>query len=283
MPKSQPAHHELPQYYLSGFTEPGTSFIWEFERNAPYLPGTKYGNNPRKRGVSQVGIRPDGYAAFSRDGKRHFDFELALQKQEVLADDAIRKARSFESLSLADKSAIAGYAVLMWKRVSSQNVMLRSLVEQHFDIAALDVGARAFANVGKFSDARLLLDDAAWYRSELGKMELSRETLVSEFDQVRSALFNLTWIFYRASGADHFITSDVPVTYDRAAGLRNSPLYFPLSREVLLVASWTGADDLALRQTDPEEVRAINTFVVTHADRHVYASKSDEWIQRLFR
>jgi hypothetical protein len=43
----KPKHHELPELYLKGFCEPGTSFVWVFEKGKPFSPGLKRGkNNP---------------------------------------------------------------------------------------------------------------------------------------------------------------------------------------------------------------------------------------------
>lgn len=89
MAKRSHDHHELPRYYLSGFAEPGTSFVWVFERGAPYRLGVKYGNNPRRTGLRKAGLRFDGYVAWHRDGRQHFEFEREFQKRERPADDSV--------------------------------------------------------------------------------------------------------------------------------------------------------------------------------------------------
>ena len=63
MPKHKPSLHEIPKFYLKGFCDSGTSFLWVFERNKPFIPGQKCRkNNPTQRGIKTIGLRSDGYA-----------------------------------------------------------------------------------------------------------------------------------------------------------------------------------------------------------------------------
>jgi hypothetical protein len=276
-------HHELPRYYLQAFGEPFTSFIWVFERGGAYSPGTKYGNNPRKRGLNDAGLRPDGYAAFTRSGKRHFAYEQALQAQEHLADDVIRRARAFETVTTEDKSALARYIALMWRRVSAQDPVMKSMVDRHFDTRSLRMAARKYADAGMFYDARKLGEEAEWYQTDHGNIEMQRDLVLSSFDQFCGVLLGLRWEFYRTREPHYFITTDVPVAYDREVGVRRSPLHFPLSRSVLLVATSSGHADLVWRQADAAAVEAFNRTILSHAANLAYASAPDEWIQRAFK
>jgi hypothetical protein len=251
-----------------------------FERAGTFRPGKKHGNNPRKAGLRIAGIRPDGYVAWSRDGKRHFNFELELQKRERAADEAIRKVRAFEAVNAIEKAILARYIGLMWRRGGPQETEIQSMVELNIEEARFDSVAMKFADAGQFADARHLLDEQEWLRSKYGKTELLRETVLSGFDQVHAVLMQLKWVFCRAPAGDHFLTCDVPVVFDRSLGLRRSPLRFPISSEVLLLATWMGEKDLESRVLSADEVRVENAAIISSAIRHVYSSSPDEWIQK---
>lgn len=200
-----------------------------------------------------------------------------------MADDAIRRARQFKQLSTSDKDVLARYIALMWRRVSSQEGQLRAAVEKHFDLHALESGARAFARVGKFHDARRLLEEVAWYRSGRGKRQLLLEAIVSSFDNFHAGLMRLKWQLYRAVGESQCVTCDVPVAYNREIGVRRSPLYFPLSSHVIVVATWDGDEDLVWHNATPSEIDEFNAAVILCSNRYVYASSPDERIQRVFQ
>jgi hypothetical protein len=278
-----PRHHELPRYYLRGFCEPSTSFVWVFERGGQYAPGVKYGNNPRKLGLRKAGLRPDGYIAWNRDGTPHFKFERALQQQERVADHAIAKAREFQLIDVQDKVLLARYIALIWRRNCTQEADILRIVEAHVAESNLPLVASKFANVGKFCDARGILEEMAWLQSEAGKTELLRETILSAFDLVHGAFMQLKWVFWRAVGNIPFVTCDGPVAYDRAEGLKRSPLLFPISQHVLLVATWSGGEDLVWKDASAVDALHFNEAVISRATRYVYASSADRGIQRCFR
>jgi hypothetical protein len=276
--KTVPDHHELPRYYLRGFLEPDTHFLWAFRADLPFKPGTKYGDNPRRQGLRQTGIRPDGYVAWHRDGKRHFDYELRLQKKERAADQAIAKVRSFDTITTAEKEILARYIGLMWRRVGERDEQIRPMLEKQLATSRLQKDAWRYAVAGRVDDARGVLDELAWMRSPEGKVDLLRETMVSDFNRVHAILMGLRWTFQRAAPSGYFVTSDVPVTYDRSAGLRRSPLLFPISRDVMITGTMWGREDLAWSQCTAAETRKFNEIVITMAKHEVFSPLPDEWI-----
>jgi hypothetical protein len=278
MKRQRRKHHQWPRYYLGGFSEPATSFIWVFERGAPYQPGKKHGNNPRRTGLGNVGLRRDGYAAWRRDGQRHFDVESELQKKERQADDAIRRLRSFERPSSTDKTILAEYIALMWRRGGAGEQQVRSIVERQLNNAGLDRIARRYADAGRFAEAGQFLQDHEWFATAHGVTERHYETILSPFSQVRDVFTSLRWALLRAPTGEHFVTCDAPVVYDSNRGLKSSPLRFPISRDVLIVATMTDGDDLQWLDPSEDEMRAANIAIIGAADREVYASRPDEWI-----
>ena len=273
-----PKHHELPRYYLRGFSEGTTSFVWVFERGVAYRPGRKYGNNPRRLGLREAGLRADGYVAWHRDGRRHFRFETALQKQERVADDTIRRVREFEQIDRKHKEILARYIGLMWRRLGVGETLIGSILERHVQQTPFRETAWHFAAAGKFEDARKTLEEFDWLRSPPGQTEFLRETILNPFDKLHAVFMGLNWVFQRTSSDAHFVTCDMPVISNAELGVRRSPLLFPISDRVLLVATSSDEQDLAWRQVSHEECRALNRVVIASASRYVYASSPDEWI-----
>lgn len=273
-----PNHHELPQYYLGGFFQPGTHYVWSFARDLPFNPGLKYGRNPRRQGLRQTAIRSDGYISWYRDGTRHFEYEALLQRQEHLADAVIAKVRAFETIDQHEKEVLARYIGLMWRRVRERDTEIFPMLEDQLAASRLSKDAWQLAIAGRIDDARGVLEELNWFRSPKGKVDLLRETMVTEFMRVHRILMQLKWNLHRAAVGAYFVTSDVPVTYDRAAGLRRSPLLFPISRDTMLVGTRWGQSDLAWFEASQDETRKLNAMVISQAKRHVYAPQPDEWI-----
>jgi hypothetical protein len=280
MTKRAPKHHELPRFYLSGFAEPGTSFVWVYERGLPYKPGSKYVNNPRRTGLNHAGLRHDGYAARDREGRQHFDFEIEFQKREHLADDAIRRVRQFQTLTVADKRVLSEYIALIWRRGGGQEQQIREMGERYLGDVPFDSVARHFADKGQFEDALQTLEAKAWYASNDGKIEWLRESILSHFSRVVTIFSGLRWSLLRSPENAYFVSSDTPVVYDRGRGIRVSPVRFPFSSDVLLLASWERGEDLAWIQATEAQVTAANDEIIASAVRHVYARRCDEWILR---
>jgi hypothetical protein len=273
-----PNHHELPTYYLRGFVEAGTSFVWAYTRGAPFNPGTKFGNSPRRQGLRVTAIRADGYVAWTRDGRTHYDYEGALQRKERKADEVIAKVRSFGSVDRAEKEVLARYIGLTWRRLRERDVQILPVWERELAKSRLPEDAWRLAIAGKVDDARGLLNELRWMRTAQGKVDLLRETMMSDFSMVQDILLQLRWTFYRCPEDEYFITSDVAVTYDRAAGLRQSPLLFPLSSQVMLVGTRWGESDLTWEEASRENTRKFNAMVMFSANKHVFGPRPDEWI-----
>lgn len=273
-----PNHHELPRYYLRGFVEPGTSLLWAYTRGLRFNPGTKFGNNPRRQGLRITGIRADGYVSWTRDGHSHFEYESALQRKERQADNVIAKARSFGNFDRADKEVLARYIGLTWRRLRERDEQILPIWERELAQSRWPADAWQLAIAGKVDDARALLDEFRWMRTAQGKIDLLRETMMSDFNMVHQVLLELRWTFYRCPENEYFITSDVAVTYDRAAGLRQSPLLFPLSSDVMLVGTRWGDSDLTWKEASGEMTKKLNAMVMHSAKQHVFSPRPDEWI-----
>jgi hypothetical protein len=276
-------HHEIQEYYLRGFCELGTSFVWIFDRNRPFSPGGKYGvNNPCRRGVGVTALRSDEYAARTRAGKKDYLYELELNKQEQPATEVMRKIAAFGEIGAADKCILAAYIFLTLKRVTRRDDEMRQKVREA--LAKMTAERRnevlRQAAAGQFASANQLQKELGYWESEDAETVLLRESMIGQVGLVHQALMAKAWQFVRAAPEDFFVTSDNPVVFDRSLGLRLATLLFPLTQNVVLVADGSGGEDLVYRDSSPDETRKVNSMIIMSAEREVYSPRADESIHR---
>lgn len=273
----RPDHHEIPKHYLRGFCEPNTSFVWVFERSRPFGPGIKSGaNNPVKRGLRLVALRPDGYAARTINGKTHYKYEDALQKLELRATPAINKTRAFEEIDAAEKESLAGYVLLTLKRLTIRDATILSQVKMA-KLKIVEVAEREMRKAaleGEFAKAIEMQRQAAYWESE-GDRQFLRDSMIGDIGMVKRYLTARPWEFVIAPPGYYFVTCDNPIGN---AGLARS-LIFPLSQDVVLRYAFDG-QDLAYRQATSEEMFSINGYIISHAEKEIYSPRPDEWIHK---
>jgi hypothetical protein len=270
-------HHEIPEYYLRGFCEPGTSFVWTFDKIRPFLPGAKRGvNNPVRSGVRLTALREDEYLARTPMGKKHYEFESKLQRKEHLADSAIRKVCAFQPIMDSDKKILAAYVFLMLKRVTKRDREMRVNVKTALNRMTTAQRAQAKRSGRGVEESNRLMKEIGFWDSEDGVTDALRRTMVEDVGLVHGVLSARTWEFVKPSPGEFFVTSDNPVVFDKALGLERATLIFPLSQRVILVTD--GSNDLAYRTASSEEVRKYNALIVVTAEREVYAPQPEEWI-----
>lgn len=272
-------HHELPKYYLRGFCEPATSFLWVFERDQPYHPGKKRGvNNPHKRGLRKAALRADAYAFKKPNGTLSYEYELKLQQKEKRADLTIRKVRNLETIDKSGKEILTQYIWLTWRRLTSRDDVVLSLIDKHLKQSSLEVCNLSY--LGEFNKARQLQDALDLLHSEERKTEMIRMTMLRDFVKVHSHLMRMRWEFIKVATDHYFVTTDNPVVFDKHAGLRASPLIFPISQAVILVAGQHAGVDLSYREASPLETLKLNAMIIRFAEREVYSPGPDEWVHR---
>jgi hypothetical protein len=276
----KPKHHELPQLYLKGFCQPGTSFVWVFEKGKPFAPGLKASkNNPYRGGIRVTALRKDGYAARGADGKVHFDYERKLHEKETLANSVLRKVRSHEPITADEKEMLARYIGLMMKRLTHRDEQSRPRMADILANSKMHGVARELAYAGQFGKARELMDAMAKLQTHHGTTGLLRESMLMDFDKVHGAIVGMPWRFLIAAPERYFVTTDNPVVFDTYQGLRNSPLLFPIGCSVLLDASRFNTRDLEYEPATRDQTRHMNAMMISQAHRHVYAPQADRWVQ----
>ena len=278
-PKSKRQHHELPKLYHEGFCEDESSFFWVFERSKPYLPGIKkHKSNPCRFGVREI-AQKDRYTLLTPDG--HIDsetFENSYQKVEHAADVALHKVRSQEPISNQEKETLAEYIQHLHKRTALREKAVRPLLDRNADAISSELN-RIFlylASNGQFENARKYSELQKYIQSENGKKSILFRSTLIRYPGIHKILMSMRWTFYIAPLNNYFVTSSAPVIVDRA-GLRISPLLFPISKNVALIAKHDGKSDLQYQCASADETLVINYYIICNAVE-VYSPKADLWI-----
>jgi PHD/YefM family antitoxin component YafN of YafNO toxin-antitoxin module len=271
-------HHEIPEHYLRGFTEAGTSFVWVFDRKLNfYRAGPKRGvHNPARLGVRVTALRQDAYEAWREDGTRHFEFERELSAAEQRANPILEKVRSHRQLCVRDRDALASYIYLMWKRRYRRDVAMEATVEQTANESRRK--AADLARRGRFREARAIFDEADHMTTVPGRTEYLRRSMIEDAGLVRDELLRRNWRILRATAPEYFLTSDCPVLIDLQQGLAQSPLIFPVSQEHCLIIDLSKGDDTAIENVGKDFVPNLNGIIIGNSHAEIYSPHPDEWI-----
>jgi hypothetical protein len=285
MPNHKPNLHEIPKFYLKGFSASGSSFLWVFERDKPFNPGLKHSkNNPAWRGIKTIGLRSDSYATRGPDGKSDYSYESRLQREEQKANKALSKVRNQEEITIADKEVIAGYIQLMIKRLTRRDDRVTTqILDPLINSFHWDGLQRELAFRGQFGKALQVPKARELLQSKEGKSLLLHESMVTTYEMTHEAMLRMPWNLLVASEGEYFITSDNPIIYDEHSGLLKSPLIFPISQRVILLGEWSQGEDLSYKAMSAEETRKFNTVIVRYAIKEIYSPEPDEWIHDLLK
>src|ERR1700683_2276720 len=261
--------HEIPEFYLRGFCEPDSSFVWVFSRLSFFAPGKKLGsNNPAHRGVGVTALRPDGYRAQTAYYGSAVDYEVELAKIESKANRVIAKLRAFARIDVSEKETLADYIFLMDKRRTKRDEDIRPRLEKEIakETSELRSFAGRLADYGQFNPARRVLKVREYLQTEAGHTEILRKSMINNVGMVRKGLTAKRWQFIKSAPGSYFVTSDNPVVFDRGFGLRRSPLIFPLAQNLILLADDSTNEDFSYRDASPEETRKHNAAIIIFAD-----------------
>jgi len=271
-------HHAVPRYYLLGFVQRDTSFVWAYTRGESFRPGKKKGrDNPYLAGVNVTTAKRDRYTVVAPDGLRHFNaIEDAMREWEEYGKPALTAARERRPLREAHKEQLARYIGCMWKRVEKRELSAREIYKRQLqEFAALPRALEAAGSAKLAGQAQSVLD---YLRSSEGEKYTLLRAATDPLQMMHRGLLSMRWHLFVAPVGSHFVTSDAPVVFNETAGLQNSSLGFPLSSQIALLAEWTDGPDLREQCVSPEQVRTFNKAIINSAHREVFASASEEWI-----
>ena len=280
-------HHVLPRLFLKGFSAEGL-WIWRFDRFSQiYAPGKNEGkHNPVKMSLRSAGMIRDFYAYERRDGTVEFEeFEKELEKMEKKADAIWPLLCNGLVPSGENKIAFAEYIAHMLRRVPAHFEAVQAIWEQKRpeylsknNIARLVAGARAMGNVEPNLEQQVEDILAKWgstipRKAQLGTMGIG--------PLVPRALSLMGWRLLEAPIGCHFVTSDAPVFFDKARGLKfpAGELLFPISSRFALLASWLGGTGHVY--VTAVFVREVNRAIITNAKRWVFACSDSVEYHRL--
>jgi hypothetical protein len=271
-------HHKLPVFYLRGFTEPGTSFVWVFQRGRPFSSGAKAGrDNPARTGIYKTAVERDRNTVVRFDGTRDFNtIEDQHQVIESRAASALRTIRRKELVGASEKDALARFIGALWRRTADRSQKARSFLDGQ--IAEAERAARMLADAGNFRGARLLFAVIDYLRAPTGEKYVVAGTEPTPLEQMHRGFMDMNWLFGVAPTGSHFVTCDTPVLFSAADGLRNSPLIVPFARDLAVLATWDEVTDLAFAPLSLAQVADINALVARAARTEVYSSLPDETV-----
>lgn len=278
-------HHILPELYLKGFViKKDEPFIWVYKRGEEYNPGQgKISNNPYKESIGGIYER-DFYAEPQKTKGEDFEiFENELEQLEKPCDLIFQKLRSRQMINSAEKHQFSIYIEMMRRRVRAGREMIRRLLPQHS--VEYEPSKKLFQRLNwpNTYETREYLKEFSkgMVQQEGFDIRMHNRTSTAAPDSLLiEVLEKMTWNFYIAPDGYSFFTGDNPVFISDEFGLRKnvSELSFPISTDIVLVASWNKMLKEGLAETKPQFVKEINRRTASKASREIYFSKNPNWV-----
>jgi len=290
MNKPKRQHHVIPRLYLKGFViNPGEPFIWVYKRGEGYKSGTgKLTNNPFKDSINSAGSERDYYSNPGQPGREGYEtFENELEALEKPANPIWNKIRSGQAISEAEKNDFAAYMIHLSRRVSAgrdlTNAMWPGIAEDYEPPDEL-YQLKCWPKTPE-TRLRLKAEVKAITQKPGHAIQMHRGTVLAGPESLMvEALKMMTWHIFKAPAGHALLTGDNPVFYDMGFGLASSfaDVSLPLSTDLALVASWWKLTDQQFAEVAPAVVEEINRRTIHSASKHLYFSKSEEWVTALF-
>lgn len=283
-------HHINPELYLKGFVEEGSKHkIWVYRKGMAYSPGIKsHKNNPWQTSTSTAGAEGGYYADTDWEGNIDPDtYEDLLMEREQEADDVLLKLRSQQELEKDEESVFTDYLAQMMVRGprARERVtkVVPELVETFNEDQELLERLAGPDNPEKRARLRSALQRIQ-EKLDLGKRTHLR-TLSAKFARAMAIVEAMKWTFYVAPKGQAFLTCDNPVFYFTSLGLLkpSSELSFPISSEVVFVASWRNDMPTGFVRATGENVIRLNRRSAAFATNDVFFSRAEPWVVNLLR
>ncbi len=264
--------HYIPQYYLKGFCEPTTpGVISRYEKGSPKIVTTGLKNIAQETGF------------YSPEVER-----FLADKIETPANSALDKLRNRQLITPEERFALAGYMITLLKRVpESQSRVQKALpevAESVFGQIDEELARIVEANPAKAELVARRREEARQIRAqyEEGFPKDIWLRLISPTTAPRAlAILNaMTWRFLTFGKESAFLTSDNPVYFHQGIGIghQESEVTFPISRNVVLWATWKDNVVEDFYETSKRAAREINRRTVSIATRYVFFSREERWV-----
>lgn len=273
----QKRHHYIPRFYLDNFTNE------ESGRVTVYKGDTYFQSTPERTGFQNNLYSLDGIT----EDIPTDDIEKRFTDVESDASTAFRKIVEKNFPTQEERDSLSLFISLLVSRVPSrlENINLQmSMVGNklfEYEIKSDESKQKEICEVlglrwDKEKDRdelKSLLDGFKF--SPPQKAELA---FVFIGEELARYLTNMRWQFFINETDTDFITSDDPVLVTReedtelgvGIGIRDAVLFFPISKKMLLVASWSDGDQGFFPITR-NQVLAVNKELIIQSYDQVYS------------
>lgn len=264
--------HYVPQYYLEGFTLPGSNSLWAYEKRTGQKFYTQIKNiaNITKFYPSEV----EQYLANRIEGP---------------ANKIIDKIRSRHQINEDDKKILAKYMVVMWKRVprgiERMKEMTPEIAQEISEEYNRELNIIASKNPEKIElierrkeEIQAILDR---YTEDPPK-EIWLDTIPPErTPRIVAATRAMTWTFLTFDEGVAFLTCDNPLFFFTGIGVGKpeSEITFPISSNIALWATWRKDLPQDYIETNSQAVKEINRRTVANASKYVFSGCDEHWIE----
>jgi hypothetical protein len=275
------SHHYVPQYYLKGFsTSNDSSKIWAFERHTKKRFCTS---------VANIAHENYFYAFRNENGVNDTDSveQFLANRIEGPANLVINKLRRHETINREEKQQLALYVTLMYSRVPRYRERVKDnlpqvMSEQLSLLKAQLQSAKKQQLISEpFAES---IFQAVENEFEFAKREPPTPFLLPKFYQVIfEVLINMQWTFLVRQESPYFLTSDNPFVFTERRGLgdEKAEIIFPVSKDVMLWATWKTGTDCHFHPIEENVVQFANEFIAGNATRFVFYCEDAAWINEM--
>lgn len=264
--------HYVPQHYLKGFCSAATpAILSRYEKGSRKVLTTT-----TKNLAQQCDLYPAEVEEF-----------LATQIEQP-ANAVLDRIKERVPLAVEDKAVLASYMMTMLKRVPHALTRLEEAAPKAMESVLGELDA-AIANwiAEDPSKAEILTKRRDEARQICARYEAS---LPREFwydlippetaPRALAALGAMTWRFLTFDQEPEFMTSDNPVFFFEGIGIgyQHSEVTFPISKNIVLWATWRTDLEEGFFPTSQRIVREINSRTVSAATRYVFYSQKVKWV-----
>jgi hypothetical protein len=268
--------HYIPKYYLRGFCDPLTpDTISRYEKGDTNVITTGLNNVAQETGFYSKEIE---------------DF-LSIQI-EGPANPVLDKIRERKQITTEEKFILSIYITTMLKRVPQSQALLRKSAPAIFEsvFSKLDEELRSFlmANPSKSEIIEKRREEAKKIRGQLGDYipkDIWLQTVLPHTALRLLAMLNaMNWRFLTQDDSA-FLTNDNPVFYHPEIGIGkpNSEVTFPISRDIVLWATWKLDWQEGFYPASKRNVFEINHRTVRMATRYIFFSHEEQWVTNLVK
>ncbi len=261
-------NHYIPKMYLRRFAD-DKGCVWTHDRVKRAI------SHP---GVPAIGHEINMYSEEVEDALNH--------KVEGPTHVIFERILARHSLSDADRSALAKYIVVMWKRVPTGRQRSLNLLPSIADAVQSQIAAE-FEELRKVDRSHPMLDESVRRANEyIEKVKESPPVSLwydsinlTEQGPVEAALLSMNWIFLHSERLQ-YLTSDNPVFFTEAEGLLSptAEFTFPISHSIALWGTRQSQRNDSHVTALAGAVKQINRRTAANAERFVFSRHNEDWI-----